>query len=119
MKELVNIITGKVVIEGGQQAGRATGRTTGQALSAIGLALLHPNKPILVIDHHDMSQRYEVTVGMVATTSLIHRMVELINAAKILGLSVSNDGRHHYLTYTPLVPLEQVVKEWHDGKRAK
>lgn len=118
MKELVNIVNGKAVVAG-DQANRCTGRTTGQALSFIGNAMMHPGEPITVSDHHDISQGYEVTVGRVATTYLLCRMVELVNAAKIRGLTVTNDGRHNYLTYTPLVPLDQVVKEWYESKRAK
>lgn len=118
MRELVNIVSGKVVASG-DQANRCTGRTTGQALNIIGTAMCNPGKGIIVIDHHDCYLKHEVTVGRVATTSLICRMIELINAAKIRGLTVTNDGRHNYLTYTPLVPLEQVVKEWYESKRAK
>ena len=117
MKELVNIITGKLVTVCCPQATRATGRTTGQALRLIGTAMGQPGKSIGILDHHDAEGG---RLNGNATESLVYRMRELISAAKLLGFTIARDSiGKHVIVYHPLVPVEQVVKEWHDGKRAK
>lgn len=117
MKYLVNIITGKIVTGCSTQENRATGRTTGQALRLIGTAMGQPGKSIGILDHHDASSG---RLDGNATNSLVYRMMELISAAKLLGFTVARDSLgKHVIIYNPLVPVEQVVEEWHDGKREK
>lgn len=123
MIQLVNIVTGRIVdnqaMADSRDYNRATGRTLGQALRLIGASMGNPGESIGIVDHHDASQGYTVTQGRVATEGLVYRMRELIKATKLRGFTISLREGKHSITYQPLVPLKQVVKEWADGQSQK